>query len=93
MTIRTRFIATAAVLLLAACNGQGGQNEANTAETGGNAGETMNASEGLIPGENTMGNVAGAAGNAAEGVGNAAENAANAVGNTVDNATTDGNSQ
>ncbi len=93
MTKRTGFITTAALLLLAACNSQGGQNEVNAADTGGNGGDTMNASEGIIPGENTMGNVAGVAGNAAEDVGNATENAANAVGNTVDNATTDGNSQ
>jgi protein involved in sex pheromone biosynthesis len=93
MTKRTGFIATAALLLLAACNSQGGQNEASTADTGGNGGETMNTSEGLIPGENTMGNVAGAAGNAAEDVGNVAGNAANSVSNTVGNATTEGNTQ
>lgn len=100
MTKRTGFAASAALLLLAACNSQSGHNEANMAEAGDNSGETANAGEGLIPGDNTMGNVAGAAGNAAEGVGNAAEdvgnaaeNAANAVGNTADNATSDGNSQ
>jgi hypothetical protein len=94
MPTRTKFIATAATaLLLAACNNQGGQNEADAAGAPENGGEAMVTEEGLIPGENTMGNVAGAAGNAAEDVGNVVENAADAVGNTVEDATDGGNSQ
>jgi protein involved in sex pheromone biosynthesis len=93
MLTRTRFLATsAALLLLAACNNQGGGTEANTANATGNGQETMTAEEGIIPGENTMGNVAGAATNVAEDAADAAGNAAEAVGNAVENAT-DRNSQ
>ncbi|MDP9414317.1 MAG: hypothetical protein M3Q08_09560 [Pseudomonadota bacterium] len=52
----------------------------------------MTAEEGIIPGENTMGNVAGAATNVVEDAADAAGNAAEAVGEAVENAT-DRNSQ
>lgn len=93
MLTRTRFLATsAALLLLAACNNQGGGTEANTANAAGNGQETMTAEEGIIPGENTIGNVAGAATNVVEDAADAAGNAAETVGNAVENAT-DRNSQ
>jgi hypothetical protein len=104
MLTRTRFLApTAAVLLLSACGGGGGggeaQNNATQTEPATDQ-NTASGGEGLIPGENTMGNVAGAAGNAAQDVGNLAQNAANSVsnaaegtGNSVEGSASGGNSQ
>ncbi len=89
MATVTKLLApTAAVLLLSACGGNGGsgaeaQNNATQTEPATDQ-NTAGGSEGLIPGENTMGNVAGAAGNAAQDAGNMAQNAANAINNAAD---------
>ncbi|CAA9546619.1 MAG: hypothetical protein AVDCRST_MAG23-2597 [uncultured Sphingosinicella sp.] len=90
MLTRTRFLtASAAVLLLSSCGGSGGggeaQNNATQTEPATDQ-NTAGGSEGIIPGENTMGNVQGATAIVAQDAGNLAQNAANAVSNAAEGA-------
>jgi len=94
-------LAAAGVLALSACGGGAENNtaEANTAvsetDAGNAATDAGNSGEGVIPGENTTGNlgesaqnVGNALGNTAEAAGNAVATGAGAVANAADNAVT-----
>lgn len=90
-------LVAAGTLALAACNNQAANNTAedNVTVSESEADAAANDADGVIPGENTMGNLSGSAsnvGDALENTGEAAVNAvsngAGAVANAADNAVT-----